>query len=47
LYQPDAHLMIVVPEGDDHPVNRALAEALARPAEVRTIPRDWERLSGP
>jgi hypothetical protein len=44
LYQPDARLAIVVPEGDDHPVTVALAGALARPASVRTVPRGWEGL---
>jgi len=45
LYRPDAHLVIVVPEGDDVAVTRALAAALARPAEVRTVPRAWEGLA--
>ena len=44
IYLPEARLVIVVPEGDDHPVTRALAGALARPAEVRTVPRSWEGL---
>jgi hypothetical protein len=44
LYQPDARLVIVVPESDDHPVTVALAGALARPASVRTVPRGWEGL---
>ena len=44
IYGPDARLVIVVPEGDDHPVTRSLAAALFRPAEVRTVPRDWDGL---
>jgi hypothetical protein len=44
IYLPEARLVIAVPEGDDHPVTRALAGALARPAEVRTVPRSWEGL---
>jgi hypothetical protein len=38
---PDARLRIVVPEGDDYPVTRRLAGALAAPAEVVTVPKDW------
>ena len=45
LYRPDARLVVVVPEGDDHPVTMALAAALARPASVRTVPRRWEGLA--
>ncbi len=45
LYSPGADLVVVVPEGDDLPVTRALAGALARPALVRTVPRSWEELS--
>lgn len=39
-----ARLLLVVPEVDDHPLNRALAAALAEPAEVRALPGDWRRL---
>jgi hypothetical protein len=45
LHQPDARLVVVVPEGDDVPVTRALAGALAEPAEVRVVPRGWEALA--
>jgi hypothetical protein len=38
---PDADLVLVLPEGDDLPVTRDLAGALALPAEVVTVPRDW------
>ncbi len=38
---PDAHLVLVVPERDDHPVTRAQAERLRSPAEVRTVTGDW------
>jgi hypothetical protein len=34
-------LAVVVPEGDDMPVTRQLALALAAPASVVTVPRDW------
>jgi hypothetical protein len=44
LHRPDARLLLVVPEGDDVPVNRRLAAALARPAEFVTVPRGWEAL---
>jgi hypothetical protein len=37
-------LMIVVPEGDDPPVTRALAALLAHPADVVTVPRSWRRV---
>src|SRR5262249_26771629 len=43
-YQPDAELVVVGPEGDDHPVTAALASALARPATLRTVPPGWEAL---
>jgi hypothetical protein len=41
-----ARLVIVVPEGDDHAVTRALALALAEPAVVRTVPGDWRGIGG-
>ncbi|MHB1929379.1 MAG: hypothetical protein ACYDEN_05295 [Acidimicrobiales bacterium] len=40
-HAPGARLVLAVPEGDDHPLTRALAGALARPADVVTVPRDW------
>jgi hypothetical protein len=43
-YQPQADLVVVVPEGDDHPLTLALAGALARPGTVRTVARGWEEL---
>lgn len=42
-HDPAARLVLVVPEGDDHPVTRELAAALADPAEVVTVPGDWRR----
>ncbi len=39
-----ARLVLAVPAADDHPLTRALAAALAEPAEVRAIPGDWRRL---
>ena len=42
---PDARLVLVVPEGDDHPVTRDLATALAQPADVMTVERNWKALS--
>jgi hypothetical protein len=49
LHSPSAALVLVVPEADDVPVTRALAESLRLPAEVRTVPAGWEALgaSGP
>jgi hypothetical protein len=38
---PDARLVLVVPERDAHPVTRALAAALRAPAEVVAVPGDW------
>ena len=38
---PGAPLVIVVPEGDDHPLTRRLGAALTAPAEVRTVAADW------
>jgi hypothetical protein len=38
-----ARLVIVVPERDALPVTRDLAAALARPAEVLTVPDHWRR----
>ena len=37
-------LVLVVPETDDHPLTRALAAALAEPAEVVPVAGDWRRL---
>jgi hypothetical protein len=42
LHRPDARLVLVLPEGDDHPLTVALAAALARPAALRTVERGWE-----
>jgi hypothetical protein len=38
---PDARLLLVVPERDDHPVTRALAKRLKHPAEVVAVSGDW------
>ncbi|MDQ1373480.1 MAG: hypothetical protein QOJ09_818, partial [Actinomycetota bacterium] len=37
----DPRLVLVVPEGDDHPVTRDLASALRDPAELLTVERNW------
>ncbi|MBV8981673.1 MAG: hypothetical protein JO086_12295 [Acidimicrobiia bacterium] len=37
----DARLLIVVPERDDHPYLRPLADALKDPAAVMTVSDDW------
>jgi hypothetical protein len=39
-----ARLVIVVPEGDDHPATRRLAARLAEPASVVTVSREWRAL---
>lgn len=41
-----SQLWLVVPEGDDLPVTRALAARVSPPAEVRVVPRRWEHLAG-
>jgi hypothetical protein len=38
---PDAPLVLVVPERDEHPVTTALAARLVHPAEVLTVAGDW------
>jgi hypothetical protein len=38
---PAAHLVLVVPERDDHPVTHALADKLQARAEIRTVAGDW------
>ncbi|HLI01366.1 MAG TPA: hypothetical protein VKV06_11325, partial [Acidimicrobiales bacterium] len=46
LRQRDAagsRLLLAVPAGDDYPVTRRLAAALAEPAEVVAVPSDWAR----
>ena len=42
LYDPSARLVLVVPEGDDHPATRSLAAMLRHPAEVMTVRKDWK-----
>ncbi|MGH9305441.1 MAG: hypothetical protein ACRD0I_00935 [Acidimicrobiales bacterium] len=37
-------LWIVVPEGDDHPNTRRMAQALCSPAQVRLVPTHWRDL---
>jgi hypothetical protein len=44
VHAPDARLVIVVPERDDHPVTRRLAAALRDPATIVTVPSDWPRV---
>ncbi|MEX1217071.1 MAG: hypothetical protein WEA11_00970 [Acidimicrobiales bacterium] len=41
INDPSARVMIVVPERDDHPATRRLADRLLGPAEVRAISGDW------
>jgi hypothetical protein len=41
LLDPDARLLLAVPERDDHPVTRALAAQLRSPAEVVAVSGDW------
>lgn len=46
LASPDARLVIVVPERDDHPVTRRLAGALRRPAELVSVAGEWRSEAG-
>jgi len=39
--EPDAPLLLVIPERDDHPATRALAAQLVRPADIVTVSGDW------
>ncbi|HET7489312.1 MAG TPA: hypothetical protein VFJ85_15380 [Acidimicrobiales bacterium] len=38
-----ARLVLALPEADDHPLTRALAAALAQPAEVVVVEGDWRQ----
>jgi hypothetical protein len=38
---PDARLVLAVPERDDHPVTHALAARLRDPADIVTLAGDW------
>ncbi len=47
LHAPEARLVLVVPERDNHRVTQRLAAALTRPAEVVTVGDDFrERVGG-
>lgn len=37
-----ARLVVVVPDGDDHPATRRLAAGLEDPADLVTVARDWQ-----
>jgi hypothetical protein len=39
-------LVIVVPEGDDHPLSRRLVSELCHPARLQTVPSDWRSWIG-
>jgi hypothetical protein len=39
-------LVVVVPEGDDHPLTRRLVALLREPGELVTVPADWRRSAG-
>lgn len=43
VHAPDARLVVVVPDRDDHPVTRRLVAALVHPAEVFVVPAEWRR----
>lgn len=45
FHDPDAALVLVVPERDALPVTRDLAAALAVPARIETVPADWRTSS--
>lgn len=47
LHAPDGRLVLVMPERDAVPVTRTLAAALARPAEVCTVPGEWKKAFSP
>jgi hypothetical protein len=38
---PDAQLVIVVPERDRHPITEALAARVKHGCAIRTVPTDW------
>jgi hypothetical protein len=42
---PEARLVLVVPERDDHAVTRRLAAALAEPADIVTVDAGWRAIS--
>ena len=44
LYDDSADVVLVVPEGDDHPSMRSLAAMLRKPAQVVTVPKGWKEL---
>jgi hypothetical protein len=46
-HAPDARLVLAVPRRDDHPVTRALADSLRRPADVVAVPDDWRAAAAP
>lgn len=43
-YAPEARLVLVVPEADDHPLTRNLAGRLAQPADIAPISNDWQNM---
>ena len=43
-YAPDARLVLVVPEADDHPLTRGLAARLLAPAEVVPVADNWRNV---
>ena len=45
-HAPDARLVIVLPERDDHPVTRRLASALRDPADIIAIAGEWRSVTG-
>jgi hypothetical protein len=40
-HAPDARLILVIPERDDHPATRAVAARLKAPADVVALSGDW------
>jgi hypothetical protein len=45
MLDPSAELWLVVPERDQHPVTRRLADRLRSPARLVTVSDDWRRLT--
>lgn len=45
LHSPGAHLVVVVPEGDDVPILHEMSRLLSRPPAIVTVQSRWESLA--